>query len=111
MAPKQKAPKNKGLKIGTEIWIYAEVEPVYENNYRRLERVPIDPPVRGWYVGYTFKQTGQYQPTGGSKYIGYMEPAYLAVAHTYKVFRVRIHERGRELYCFPEDCSTINKGF
>lgn len=104
MAPKQKAPKNKGLKIGTEIWIYAKVEPVYENNYRRLERVPFDPPVRGWYVGYTFKDTGQYQPPD-------YDPPYLAVAHTYKVFRVRIYECGRELYCFPEDCRTINKGF
>ena len=101
------------MKIGTIITVRATVDPFYDNyGYRHLGRHWIKPPQHAWYVGYTFKQEGKYDPGHQRTFTALdeppdFEPPSLYITNTHKVYRIRFHERGKEHYCFPEDCLTI----
>ena len=102
------------MKVGTIITVCATVEPFYDcDKYRHLGRNIIRPPQQAWYVGYTFRQEGKYDPGDTIRTVSLWdeapeyEPPSLRITNTRKVYRIRFHERGIEHYCFPEDCLTV----
>ncbi len=95
------------FKIGDVILVSAIVTPKYDHvKTRFLEQEFFNEPKKAWYVGFTFKQTGEYS-TGSTNNSSYFEPPdygppYLINRKDHKVFRIRFSERGKEFYCLPE---------
>jgi len=99
--------------IGDILDVEAIAEPVYDEfGNRTIIGFPLVVNMRAWYVGYTFKQEGKYYKGTSypyyysSEFIEHQNP-YLEIKNTYKVYRIRFHERGKEHYCFPEDAKII----
>ena len=98
--------------IGDILKVYAIVAP--ENDIQGNRYLNIDTftePCYAWYVGYTFKFTGKYDP-GGYVRQGWdeppdHEPPSLRVKESHLVYRIRFHPRGKEHHCLPHHTKII----
>lgn len=103
------------MKIGTLLRVKALVEPEYDSQGYRWITGRIICPEIAWYVGYTFKQEGKYDPGYTGRTLMRLdeppeyEPPMLVPEKFIKVYRIRFHERGKEHYCFPEDAEVMEE--
>ena len=98
----------KNFKIGDKIKITGILDFYYDkDNMRKFEIKPCNKV--GYYVGYTFRQTGKVIPERNySLDADEYDPAYLIPDNTFMVARIRFHERGKEYYTLFEDIQTSN---
>ena len=103
------------MEIGTRLRVHAIVDPYYTpDGYRHIGKRWLPVATWGWYVGYTFKQEGKYDPGDKVMPLAWDEPMdyehpRLVPQKFLLVYRVRFHERGVEHYCFPEDVEVFAK--
>ena len=97
-----------GLTIGEKIIVKATASPTYIDKRRLWPRKVLEEPREGWYVGYSFKQEGEYVPSvwlGNEIY----RSAHLKNIKSVKLMRVKLDEWGNDQYAYRQDIEKAGK--
>jgi hypothetical protein len=89
------------LRIGERVYSHRTIQTGYQDDKKKHRVLIYGPPVDGYYVGYTYKITGDMRTSRDG--FGNYEYGYLVNVKRYLCYKVLRHPRHNPLYVLAED--------